>query len=361
MNIADKVSQLKALGYNQFFEDARLKLEVDIDHLARVIAEHRGVYEIISLTGKSRAMVEVKRMQTATGRDDFPAVGDWVVVGDDSSESNVIEDILPRQTTLRKKYNGKDEAQLMVANVGVVFIVESMDRDYNINRFERYLVLAREGGVKPVIVLNKSDLLTETELASRIEELHQRFSDIDILHSSTMSDDGLNSIAGYIQPGTSYCFLGSSGVGKSSIINKLIDWDIETKSVGEKTGRGKHTTTARQMYFMDAGGIIIDNPGSREVGIVKFDNGAKEVFADINQIATGCRYRDCGHVSEQGCAVLGAIKSGEIDAAQYENYLRLQKETKHYEMSNYDKRKKDKKFGKFIKNAKVGLKKYRSK
>ncbi len=356
----NELSQLKSLGYNEFFEKSRLELKASIDCLARVIAEHRGIYEIISLEGEGRATVAGKRMQTASSRDDYPAVGDWVVIKDVPDAVKVIEHILPRQTTLRKKYSGKDEAQLMVANVDMVFIVESMDRDYNINRFERYVILAREGGVKPVIVLNKSDLLSEADLVLRVQELNSRFSDIDILHTSTVSDDGLDSIASYIRPSATYCFLGSSGVGKSSIINKLIDQTIETKTIGTKTGRGRHTTTARQMYFTKDGGIIIDNPGSREVGVVNFGNGADEVFLDIKKISRRCRYRNCNHINEQGCAVMDAIKSGDIELSQYENYLKLQKETEHYEMSVYDKRKKDKKFGKFIKNAKSDLKKYKT-
>ncbi len=356
MDTTDKLSRLKSLGYKDSFEDSRVELEPDIDCLARVIAEHRGVYEIISLEGESRAMVSGRRMQTASGRDDYPAVGDWVIVKNDSDEAKVIEHILPRQTTLRKKYTGKNEAQLMVANVDVVFVVESIDRDYNINRFERYLVLAREGGVTPIIVLNKTDLLSEAELASRIEELQNRFPDVDILHSSAQSDEGLNSIASYIHPGITYCFLGSSGVGKSSIITKLVDQTIETKAISLNTGRGMHTTTARQMYFTHDGGIIIDNPGSREVGVVKFGSGASEVFSDIEAIASQCRYRDCSHRKEQGCAVLEALESGHLEHARYENYLKLQKENEHYQMSNYDKRKKDKKFSKFIKVAKKNFK-----
>lgn len=362
MSVADEIAQLEYLGYNQLFEDSRLGLGVSVGCIARVIAEHKGAYEIISLIGERRATVSGKLMLTASRRDDYPAVGDWVVTKDSAEGSRIIEDILPRQTLLHKKYSGKDEAQLIAANVNVAFIVESMDRDYNINRFERYLVLAREGGVKPVIILNKSDLISEAELSTRIEQLRKRFHDIDILNTSILTDEGLDGLSDYIQKGVTYCFLGSSGVGKSSIINKLLNREcIETKEIGAKTGRGRHTTTAREMYFTNIGGIIIDNPGSREVGIVNFGTGAKEVFIDIEKLAVGCRFKDCKHINESGCAVLSAIASGDIDESQYENYLKLQKETEHYEMSNYDKRQKDKRFGKFIKNAKVDLRKYNSK
>lgn len=353
---------MEPLGYSHFFEDSRLKLGVSMECLARVTAEHRGAYEIVNLDGEFRATVSGKFMLDALSRNDYPAVGDWVIVKDSAEDTKVIEAKLPRRTFLQKKYSGKDEAQLIAANVDVAFIVESMDRDYNVNRFERYIVLALEGGVRPVVILNKSDLISDTELSARIEQLRQRFRDVDILRASILTEDGLNELSNYIQNGSTYCFLGSSGVGKSSIINELLHKDsIETKAIGAKTGRGRHTTTAREMYFTSEGGIIIDNPGSREVGIVDFGKGSKELFFDIEKLAEGCKFKDCSHINEQGCAVLVAINSGYIDASQYENYLKLRSETEHYEMSSQERRQKDKKFGKFIKNAKVDLKKYRSK
>lgn len=362
MSAISKISRLKSLGYNQSVEDSRLKLGVIIDCLARVTAEHRGAYEIINLDGEFRAIVSGKLMLNASRRNDYPAVGDWVIVKDSAEDAKVIEAILPRRTFLQKKYSGKDETQLIASNVDVAFIVESMDRDYNVNRFERYIVLALEGSVKPVVILNKSDLIADTKLSARIERLRQRFHNVDILRTSVLTEDGLNELSSYIQNGSTYCFLGSSGVGKSSIINKLLHKDsIETKGIGVKTGRGRHTTTAREMYFTGEGGIIIDNPGSRGVGVVDFGRGSKELFIDIEKLAGGCKFKDCNHINEQGCAVLAAIDSGHIDALQYENYLKLRSETEHYEMSSQERRQKDKKFGKFIKNAKIDLKKYRSK
>lgn len=362
MSESHKILRLESLGYSRFFEDGRVKLDVSIDHLARVTAEHRGAYEILNLDGEFRATVSGKFMQDASLRKDYPAVGDWAVIKDGAKDTKIIEAILPRRTFLQKKYSGKDEAQLIAANVDVAFIVESMDRDYNVNRFERYIVLAMEGGVRPVVILNKSDLIADMELSARVEQLHERFRDIDILRTSTLTDDGLGELAGYIQNGITYCFLGSSGVGKSSIINKLLHKDsIVTKEIGARTGRGRHTTTAREMYFTEEGGIIIDNPGSREVGVVDFGKGSKELFFDIEKLAEECKFRDCKHISELGCAVLAAKDSGHIDVSQYENYLKLQREAEHYEMSSQQKRQKDKKFGKYIKTAKADLKKYSSK
>lgn len=359
MSEADEILRLGSLGYNQFFENSRLSLGVGIECIARVAAEHRGAYEIINLDGELRAVVSGKLMLAASCREDYPAVGDWVAVKGHTDTEKIIENILPRQTMLRKKYSGRDEAQLIAANVGVAYIVESLDRDYSINRFERYIVLAREGGVRPVIILNKIDLITNDELSERVNQLKKRFMGIDVICTTTLTKAGVINVSNYIKAGTTYCFLGSSGVGKSTIINKLLDQDsIDTKEIGAKTGRGRHTTTARQMYFMVSGGIIIDNPGSREVGIVGLGGDAKDVFLDIYKYSHNCRFKDCNHQNETGCAVQAAIESGLIDTMQYENYQKLQKEAEHYELSTYGRRQKEKKFGKFIKNAKVDLKKY---
>lgn len=349
----NELVMLGKLGYNDFFDASRSSVGAAIEQVARVVKEHKGAYELISATGEYRATVSGKRMLSARDRDDYPAVGDWVIIRDSLDDTKVIDDILPRNTTLRKKYAGKDESQLIAANVDVAFMVESIDRDYSLNRFERYLVLARDGGVRPVVVLNKYDLTSGADLLEKIEQIHERFGAIDVLATSIVADDGLGSLLRYIEKGLTYCFLGSSGVGKSSLINKLLAKDrIATKAIGAKTGRGKHTTTAREMYITANGGIIIDNPGSREVGIIDAGAGMGEVFADIESIATTCKFKDCRHVNEPGCAVMQALKTGEINVNQYDNYNKLLKETEHYELSNYEKRLKDKKFGKIIKNAK---------
>lgn len=358
---ANKVSRLESLGYNQFFEDSRLKLGISIDCLARVTAEHRGAYEMINLDGDFRATVSGKFMLKAISRYNYPAVGDWAIIKNSTDDIKVIEALLPRRTYLHKKYSCKNETQLIACNVDVAFIVESMDRDYSLNRFDRYIVLALEGGVRPVLILNKSDQIVDAELSARVEQLSKRFRNIDILHTSVLTENGLSGLSNYIQPGSTYCFLGSSGVGKSSIINKLLHEDsIETKEIGTKTGRGRHTTTTRGMYFTSGGGIIIDNPGSREVGVADSITGVGEVFIDIESIAIACKFKDCEHADEPGCAVKDAIVAGIINPSKFENYQKLLKETEHYEMNSHDRRQKDKKFGKYIKNAKSELEKYKN-
>ncbi len=354
-------SHLESLGYSQYFENNRLQTDVDLKCVFRIIAEHKGLYEIINQQGEFRAVVSGKLMRNALYRNDYPAVGDWVVVRENSEDVKVIEDILPRRTFLRRKYSGKDDAQLIASNVDVAFVVESMDRDYSVNRFERYIILVMQGGVEPVIILNKSDLISKDELFARIDQLNSRFPEVRIFCTNTVDENGVDELSNFIKRGITYCFLGSSGVGKSSLINKLLGTNnIETKEIGEKTQRGKHTTTAREMYFMPNGGIIIDNPGSREVGLVDFGAESKKVFVDIDKLAKRCKYKDCTHISEPDCAVLKAVKSGEIDASQYDNFLKLRKEAEHYEMNSQEKRQKDRQFGRFIKRAKEDINKYKS-
>ena len=359
MNEDDSSKSLVQLGYNPLVEAGRLELGANTDNLARVTAEHKGEYEVMGINGTYRAAVTGRRMATALGRDDYPAVGDWVVVKNDIDDTKVITDILPRQTTLHKKRGGRDESRLIAANIDIALIVESTDRDYSLNRFERYLVLAREGGVKPVIVLNKSDLYADGAMEASIAAIHERFGDVEVIATNTVTDAGVAQLVDYIQPGVTYCFVGSSGVGKSSLINKLLRQDsIATTEISEKTGRGMHTTTARQMYFTATGGIIIDNPGSREVGVMGASSSkVGEVFDDIDDLVRACRFNNCSHTNEPGCAVQDALRTGRIDAARYANYVQLQKEIKHHEMTIREKQQKNRKFGKFIKTAKATMSK----
>lgn len=355
----EDTTQLRRFGYNDYFDTNRRQLGATVEQLARVTAEHKGVYEVAGMAGVYRAAVTGKRMLHATSRDDYPAVGDWVVVKDDPDDTKVITDVLPRRTTLRKKQGGRDESRLIAANVDVALIVESTDRDYSLNRFERYLVLAREGGIVPVIILNKADLYTKKDLAKNVADIRERFGDVAVLTTSTKTEAGLHELISYIQPGLTYCFVGSSGVGKSTMINALLQQDdIATSEISKKTGRGMHTTTARQMYIMSNGGIIIDNPGSREVGVVSASSSdVGEVFDDIIDLVRACRFNNCSHTNEPGCAVQRALHGGTLDVARYSNYMKLQKEIKHHEMTTREKQQKNRKFGKLLKTAKATMSK----
>ena len=241
----------------------------------------------------------------------------------------------------------------------MAFVVESVGRDYNLNRFERYFAIVGNSGVKPAIVLNKIDLIPAAELDLKLAELTARFPGTGVILTSTLTDQGLNELRAHILCGKTYCFLGSSGVGKSSLINKLLGENIiKTEDISLGTGRGKHVTTNRQMYFLENGGIVIDNPGMREVGMTDTRAGIDSLFAEITSLAGQCKYADCSHTHEQGCAVLASVRSGQLDESKYSNYINLKKEAKYYELSELEKREKDREFGKFLQQAKKELKRH---
>ena len=356
----DKISILADLGYDSFFRDSMANLDV-LDCLpARVIAEYKGLYKVMGADGEYYAKVTGKQIYNASSREEYPAVGDWVAIADFDGDKAVIRGVLPRKTILKRKNVGKQEAQVIATNIDTAFVIESLDRDYSLNRFERYLVLINEGNIKPAIILNKIDLVSKTDLKQIIERIKNRFKDVDVIVTSTVMDIGVDDLKDYIKKSKTYCFLGSSGVGKSSLINKLLnDNKIKTSEIGETTGRGKHTTTAREMYMLENGGLIIDNPGTREVGLTDSKVGIDNVFDEIYDLSNNCRYADCTHLHEPGCAVLIAKENGLLDEEKYHNYTKLKKEADYYQMSEIEKREKDRKFGKFIKSASDQLKKYR--
>ncbi len=345
---------LKNLGYNESTEFDIKALGLKCNSIARVVAEHRGMYQVKGINGEYLAKLTGKHVFDATERDDYPAVGDWVAITIVDKEKVVIDKILPRKTILRKKHNNKQEGQIIATNVDVAFIVESVGENYSLNRFERYVVLAQEGSIRPIIVLNKTDLISETELKQKIREAKTRFNDIDIVSTSTVTKQGLDSLIDHIKKGETYCFLGSSGVGKSSLINGLLEENtIDIGEVNSFTGKGKHTTTGRKMYFLENGGILIDNPGMRGIGMVSMNMDG--VFEEIAKLSKKCKYSDCAHEKEPGCAVLAAVKAGELNEKKFNNYIKLKKETEYYEMTKLKKRTKDRQFGKFIKKAKKQL------
>jgi ribosome biogenesis GTPase / thiamine phosphate phosphatase len=351
--------KLEDLGYDEFFDMKWKSLNPTNSSAGRVIAEHKEVYKVKCTDGEYLAKITGRQIFNATKRADFPAVGDWLAITKLDKERAVIRNILPRKTTLPKKPGNKQDTQIIATNIDVAFIVESLDQDYNLNRFERYFVLMNEGGIKPAIILNKIDLADQTELNHKIEQIKNRFGSIDIILTSAITEQGLGELTNYITRGKTYCFLGSSGVGKSSLINMLLRKNtIKTGEISNSTGKGRHTTTAREMYFLENGGIVIDNPGIREVGIADADAGIENVFDDISLLSNECKYSDCTHVHEPGCAVLKAVKDGTLDEAKYQNFIKLKKENEFCEMTDFQKRKKDRKFGQFIKKAKHRLKEF---
>ena len=347
---------MEDLGWDEFFESHRLKLGLDPASLARVTTEGRGAYRVKNVSGEYRATISGKQMFRATSREDYPVVGDFVSISVSDPEQAVIVTLLPRKTIMKRKQSGGDEAQVIATNIDVALVIESVDRDYSVNRLERYFSIARDGGIRPALVLNKVDLISKEVLKERLAYLRKRFGDTDIILTSTLTDEGLDDLKQYITKGKTYCFLGSSGVGKSSLINKLLGKSvIKTGEIGEQSGRGRHVTTARAMYFLDNGGIVIDNPGVREVGMTDVASGIDNLFEEIASLGEACKFSDCAHMQEPDCAVLAALESGTLDRERYRNYLTLKKEAVHYGMTKFQKKEKDRQFGKFVKKVKKDL------
>jgi ribosome biogenesis GTPase / thiamine phosphate phosphatase len=355
--------KIEDLGYNNFFESKRKQLGLGSFPVARVISEARGLYKIKNESGEFLAKVTGKQMFEANSREDYPAVGDFVAIEELNKEQAVIKAILPRLTVIKRKFGDKNRAgekneiQIIAANIDIAFVIESVDRDFSLNRFERYFAILKDGGVEPAIILNKIDLISEKDLQDKIEKIKNRFPNIDFIQTSTINGGGLEELKKYIEKGRTYCFLGSSGVGKSSLINRLIEESvIKVGEVSEYSGRGKHVTTGRQMYFLEDGGIVIDNPGIREVGMADVSEGIDEFFGEIADLGRGCKYKDCTHIHEDECRVLDALNSGRLDAEKYANYLNLKKESEFFELNSIGRREKDKDFGKFVNKMKKVLK-----
>jgi ribosome biogenesis GTPase len=349
---------LEDLGYGPFFESQRVALGLSGYEVARVIAEYKEAYRVKNTANEYLARISGRQMFKAKSREDYPCIGDWAAITPLNDREAVIHRLLPRRTVLRRKYSNKTGAQLIGANIDTAFIVESVGRDYNLNRFERYFIMVDEGHIRPSIIINKIDLISRPELELNISQLKTRFKDIDVIAVSAATGQGMDNLADCIKNGKTYCFLGSSGVGKSSLINKLLGGDrIKTESINLVTGQGRHTTAGRNMYFLAGGGLVIDNPGMKEIGLTGARNGLSGIFEPIITVAAGCKYKDCSHTNERGCAVLAALDSGQLNKEQYAKYLRLKKESEYYEMTELEKRRSDRKFGRFIKKAQQQLKK----
>jgi ribosome biogenesis GTPase len=268
------------------------------------------------------------------------------------SDQAVIHKVLPRKSVLERQAVGKPgEIQIISTNIDVAFIIQAINNNFNINRLERYLTICYSANIEPVLVISKIDLSTENQIRDAIAELEKRDKKVKYILLSNITLKGLEQILDFIQKGKTYCVVGSSGVGKSTLINNLLKTNIlKTGQISLSTNKGRHTTDHRELFVLENGGIIIDTPGMKELGMTDNTEGIKTTFQEIVNLALNCKFTDCKHINEKGCAVIEALKSGSIDIDSYENYQKIQKEQERFQITVSEKRKKDKAFGKMIKN-----------
>ncbi len=342
-------------GFDDWFKSRIDPDKLDGRHIARVTAVFKNSYTISDGTRERFAEITGKLMFNAESALEYPVVGDWIYAQFFEGDSlAVIHDLLPRKSLLKRKTAGKRiDFQPIAANVDTALIIQSLDGNFNINRLERYLVMINESGeVTPVVLLSKSDLLDEKIIEERKTRIRELMPDVPVFAYSTVSGKGLPQVREALTPEKTFCLLGSSGVGKSTLLNVLLGEEVlKTHSVRETDGKGRHTTSHRQMMRLSNGALIIDTPGMRELGNIGVETGLDETFDEIGALAEACRFKDCTHVTEKGCAVLAAVSDGTLSKKRYENYIKMRKESAYNEMTYYEKRRRDKQLGKFYKSV----------
>jgi len=332
---------MRELGFDSWFENHARDLCGAGQSLARVVAIDRGRITVNAGEGEFFAELLGKFFYKAESAAKFPCVGDWVCLEHHDSDSQdsdrfaSIHAILPRKTLLKRKTVGYDEEfQMLAANIDVAFIVMSCHYDFHVSKLERFLVMIHEARVKPVLLFTKTDLMTSEALKLLIADIHDAGIDIEILAVSNTTGDGVEKVRQFIKPKTTYCLLGSSGVGKSSLMNQLIGEDTFATQEVSDSGQGKHTTVRRHLMMLKQGAMMVDMPGMRELAVAEVKEGIEESFADIIELTCSCKFSNCSHSNEPGCAILEALESGELNGKHYKNYQKIQKESRHHKKSD---------------------------
>ena len=317
---------LRALGWDEAFEEAFEPFRDRGSLAARVAVEHRGALVLLATAGEVWGEISGALRHRAAGRADLPAVGDWVTMRMGASEGRAtVEAVLPRRTRFSRNMAGlTTDEQVIAANVDIAFLVSALNSDLNPRQIERYLTMAWSSGASPEVVLTKADLCPD--LTSALTEVQAVAPGVPIHITSAVTGEGIEGLSAALAGHKTGVLLGSSGVGKSTLVNELVGEERQTVRDIRDDGKGRHTTTKRELIVLDTGGLLIDTPGMRELQLWDDNDGLDDAFADISRLAEGCRFRDCRHEREPGCAVVSAVEEGSLPRGRYDGFKKLERE-----------------------------------
>jgi len=348
------MSELERVGYSDWFKNRIDDEKIAAHGVARVTSVHKNSYSVTKGGKEVFAELSGNLLYATEFSKDLPTTGDWVYADfyDDDSHA-IIYGVFPRKTLLKRKTAGKQvDFQLIAANIDVAFIIQSLNANFNLRRMERYLVIVNESDIKPVILLSKCDLMPNEQINEIKKKLLSIAPNITVMEFSNLNRQNIDSIIGSLKYGYTYCLLGSSGVGKTTLLNSIIgDEKFDTQSVSKIQSKGRHTTTSRQLVRLENGAMIIDTPGMRELGSMSVEEGLGETFSEILTLSQRCKFSNCTHTNEKGCAILAAIEAGNLSEKRFQNYLKMKRESEFNQMSYLEKRNKDKSFGKMVKSV----------